>query len=105
MRCKSKSSRNIRNEIRGDLIDNDVFTRSDWDRVGTKGKFKRAFLVKMVEDLLICFLNADVALDPFMGSGTTGIACIGKNRSFIGIELDEGYFNIAKERIQKTLDK
>lgn len=40
-------------------------------------------------------------LDPFMGSGTTGVACKELNRNFIGIELDEKYFNIAKERIEK----
>lgn len=38
-------------------------------------------------------------LDPFMGSGTTGIACLNTNRNFIGIELDENYFSIAKDRI------
>jgi len=39
-------------------------------------------------------------LDPFMGSGTTGVACVQTGRNFIGIEIDEGYFNIAKERIE-----
>ena len=78
----------------------DVFTKADWNSVGTKGKFKRAFPVKMVEDLLTCFPNADVVLDPFMGSGTTGVACKNLNRNFIGMELDETYFNIAKERIE-----
>ena len=34
-----------------------------------------------------------------MGSGTTGVACVNTNRNFIGIELDDGYFNIAKKRI------
>jgi len=34
-----------------------------------------------------------------MGSGSTGVACVNTNRNFIGIELDEEYFNIAKERI------
>lgn len=38
-------------------------------------------------------------IDPFMGSGTTGVACRLLNRDFIGIELDEKYFNIAKERL------
>ena len=42
-----------------------------------------------------------VVLDPFMGSGTTGVVCKKLNRNFIGIELDENYFNIAKERIDK----
>ena len=41
----------------------------------------------------------DLILDPFMGSGTTGVACINTNRKFIGIELDENYFDIAKERL------
>lgn len=41
----------------------------------------------------------DTVLDPFMGSGTTGVACKNLNRNFIGIELDDKYFNIAKERI------
>ena len=44
----------------------------------------------------------DIVLDPFMGSGTTGIACRNLNRKFIGIELDETYFNLAKERIESA---
>jgi len=43
----------------------------------------------------------DVILDPFMGSGSTGEASININRNFIGIELDEGYFKIAEDRINK----
>lgn len=39
-------------------------------------------------------------LDPFMGSGTTGVACVHAKRNFIGIEKDESYFNIAKQRIE-----
>lgn len=43
-----------------------------------------------------------VVLDPFMGSGTTGVACKKLNRQFIGIEIDETYFNIAKQRIEES---
>lgn len=45
--------------------------------------------------------EGDIVLDPFLGSGTTAIACINLNRKFIGIEKNEGYFNMAKERIRK----
>lgn len=44
----------------------------------------------------------DIVFDGFMGSGSTGVACKELNRSFIGIELDETYFNIAKNRIEKA---
>lgn len=42
----------------------------------------------------------DVVLDPFVGSGSTGIACIEENRKFIGVEIDEQYFKIAEERMK-----
>ena len=42
----------------------------------------------------------DVVLDPFMGIGSTGVACKETNRQFIGIEIDKKYFDIAKERIE-----
>jgi len=41
-------------------------------------------------------------VDPFMGSGTTGVACVKLGRKFIGIEIDEGYFDIAVDRIRKA---
>lgn len=43
--------------------------------------------------------EGETILDPFMGSGSTGVACMNTNRKFIGIELDEKYFDISKERI------
>lgn len=45
----------------------------------------------------------DIIFDGFMGSGSTGVACVNTNRNFIGIELDEKYFDIAKERIEKEV--
>lgn len=46
--------------------------------------------------------QGDTILDPFMGVGSCGLACKNTNRNFIGIELDEKYFNIAKERIEEA---
>ena len=58
-------------------------------------------------DLLEIFINQstneyETVLDCFMGSGSTGVACANTNRRFIGIELDNNYFNIAKERIEEA---
>lgn len=59
--------------------------------------------VALLEYLIKTYTNKDqVILDMFMGSGSTGVACIKQQRKFIGIELDESYFNIAKSRIEKN---
>ncbi len=61
---------------------------------------KATYSTELCEKLISMYYAIDcLVLDPFMGSGTTGIACKNLNRNFIGIELDENYFNIAKERI------
>ena len=44
----------------------------------------------------------DIVLDPFMGAGSTGVACLKLNRKFIGIEIDAKYFDIAKNRLMET---
>ena len=59
--------------------------------------------VALCEYLIKTYTNEnDTVLDFTMGSGTTGVACKNLNRNFIGIELDETYFNIAKERIENA---
>jgi len=56
-----------------------------------------------MEYLIKTYTNeGDMVLDNCMGSGTTGVACINTNRKFIGIELDKGYFDIAKQRIENA---
>ena len=58
--------------------------------------------VELLEYLVKTYTDVgDVVLDNCMGSGTTGVACKRLNRDFIGIEKDEKYFEIAKERIEK----
>jgi len=56
-------------------------------------------LILMEKIILATTEEGDTVCDPFMGSGTTGVACRNLNRNFIGIELDKDYFEIATKRI------
>ena len=59
--------------------------------------------VELLEYLIKTYTNeGETVLDNCMGSGSTGVACVNTNRNFIGIELDEKYFKIAKNRIEET---
>ena len=59
--------------------------------------------VALMEYLILTYTNkSETVLDFTMGSGSTGVACKNTNRDFIGIELDQNYFNIAKNRIEST---
>ena len=59
--------------------------------------------VSLLEYLVKTYTNeGDLVLDSCMGSGSTGVACVNTGRKFIGIELDDGYFNIAKKRIEEA---
>lgn len=58
--------------------------------------------VALIEYLIKTYSNeGETVLDNCMGSGTTGVACVRTNRNFIGIEMDDNYFELAKERIEK----
>jgi len=60
------------------------------------------FPLQLAKDHIRSWSNkGDIVLDPFLGSGTTAIACIQEHRNYIGIEKEEKYFKIAKERIDK----
>lgn len=78
---------------------------SSWQKFNTEvGLHPTQKPVALMEYLIKTYTNeGDTVIDLTMGSGTTAIACINLGRKFIGIEMDEGYFNIAKERIQKHL--
>ena len=59
------------------------------------------FPEQLAHDHIITWSNEnEIVLDPFMGSGTTGVACINTNRKFVGIEIDDTYFETAKKRIE-----
>lgn len=60
--------------------------------------------LELMKDLIKKHSNeGDVVLDPFMGSGTTGVAALSCNRRFTGIEIDEHYHNVAKNRIENMV--
>ena len=60
---------------------------------------------EILKNLIVNSTNEnELVLDCFMGSGSTGVACVNTNRHFIGIELDDGYFNIAKKRIEEAVN-
>lgn len=62
------------------------------------------FPYELAEKVITNFTEyGSTILDPFMGTGTSGLACKNLNRNFIGIEQDDKYFQIAKDRIDKTL--
>lgn len=82
----------------------DLFT-TEWPAVGTNAFHQRAFPVKFARTMICCFPEAEVILDPFMGSGTTAIACIKEKRHFIGFELNKEYYEKACERIANELNE
>lgn len=74
----------------------------EFDKDGTLHSTQKP--VSLCEYLIKTYTNeGETVLDFTMGSGTTGVACVNTNRNFIGIELDETYFNIAKERISNHI--
>lgn len=72
-----------------------------WQAEGTNKQHKRAFPVKMCEDLLSCFPEGENVLDIFAGSGSVGIACHNLNRNFTGFELDKDYFDASMKRMEE----
>lgn len=60
--------------------------------------------VPLMEWIIKSYTNEnDLVFDPFMGSGSTGLACKNINRKFMGVELDDKYFKAAEERINETI--
>ena len=99
------------------------FTPNDDTRKGSTEKFPKSILtfpkphpsvsvhptekpVELLEYLIKTYTNeGERVLDSCMGSGSTGVACIRTNRYFIGIEKDDKYFEIAKNRIEKEMGR
>ena len=58
--------------------------------------------VEVMENIISILPDEMLVIDPFMGIGTTGVACVEAGRDFVGIEMDEGYFGIAEECIRQA---
>ena len=91
-------SKGIETQFRNTINKHDLW---NYSAVGSGGIHQRAFPVKMILDILDCFPEMLTVLDPYMGSGSTAIACIRSNRHYIGIELEQKYVDIANERIRQ----
>ena len=96
----SKSNQNIYENVYN-FIEAPNNDKGEWCKI-----HKATYSVDLCEKLINMYVNKNkTILDPFMGSGTTGVACKHLNRNFIGIELDKDYFNIAKKRIDEAINK
>ena len=84
-----------------DLVEDGYERTNVWEfNPQTKSKHPAPFPIELPSKCINYYsYSDDTVFDPFMGSGTTGVACKNLNRNFIGIELDEEYFEIAKARI------
>ena len=102
---KKKENRIIDNEkksVRSNVWVYNVGNANNDDKTGHPAVFPE----QLAKDHIISWSNeGETVLDCFMGSGTTGKMAVLNNRNFIGIELDEGYFNIAKKRIEEAQER
>jgi len=91
--------KNPKTKLFNTINHHDLFDKKEWKAVGTKGHHTRAFPEKMVTDILSCFPDVKIVLDPFAGSGTTGIACKNTGRNYILIEKEPEYIEIINKRL------
>ena len=103
---KQYSKNNITNVIGGSGKTKGKYPKTilEFSNAVRKGSFHPTQKpVALMEYLIKTYTNeGDLVLDFTMGSGSTGVACMNTNRKFIGIELDNNYFNVAKQRIEEA---
>lgn len=109
-KMRSARSGKARKPVGKDKIDGNIWSISAGKGHSTKDaaafKHPAIFPEKLAERHITSWSNeGDIVLDPFMGSGTTGKMAKLNNRDFIGIELDDKYFEIAKERISNAINR
>lgn len=99
--CRRHKNSDVR-KVNDTKIHNNIFYYSVG---GGKTGHPAVFPLQLAKDHILSWSNQnDIVLDPFMGSGTTGVGSIQCGRNFIGFEISKGYFNIAKERLEKEME-
>ena len=94
---KEKNKNHVINEYK---IKANIWSYTNHNKTGHPAPFPE----KLAEDHIISWSNeCDIILDPFMGSGTVGVACKNLNRDFIGIEKEKEYYKIATKRIKEVM--
>ena len=104
---------NRKSEHHDSIVSGNVYYDSELKNPSSIQKFNRVTglhptqkPVALLEYLIKTYTNEnETVLDFTMGSGSTGVACLNTNRNFIGIEMDENYFNIAESRINQALNE
>lgn len=104
---RTANSSNYRKFNRTNNNQGELRVPSSWQKFNVEvGLHPTQKPVNLLEYLIRTYTNpGDTVLDNCMGSGSTGVACINTDRNFIGIELDENYFNIARYRIENTVSE
>ena len=105
--AKNTKSKHIFNYKDMKLLNNNKQMKDVWSMTAPKkdekkfGKHPTQKPLELLNRILLATTKEkDIVLDPFAGSGTTGLACKINNRSFIGIELEKKYVNLSRKRIQ-----
>lgn len=108
-RCKNETAEKYCYTETGERYPTDVVKFSNWNgtlfgaKYGKEVKHPTQKPIPLLEYLIKTYTNeGDIVLDNCMGSGSTGVACINTGRSFIGMELEKNFFDIAVERISEA---
>lgn len=103
MKCSLSGGTKGLTKIKKEYSDKYPTTLVSFDKIRKGALHPTQKPLPLIEYLIKTYTKeGEIVLDNCMGSGTTGVACMNLNRKFIGIEKDEKYFNISKERIEKA---
>ena len=101
--CKTDKTRQLSGNKKGKLINEYGLRGNVWyiPNRGNRSGHPAVFPLQLAIDHIVSWSDEnDIVFDPFLGSGTTAIACLNLNRRYIGCEIDKEYFDIATKRIE-----